>query len=65
MVFNGVLKGVKDLVVEQMVDEATKVLEAVANESWVLWAEWLISNISWWFRVEAEARARAEQDHKL
>ena len=65
MVFNGVLKGVKDLVVEQMVDEATKVLEAVANESWVLWAEWLISNISRWFRVEAEARARAEQDHKL
>ena len=46
MVFDGVSKGVKDPGVEQMVDEATKVLEAVANELWLPWAEHLISNVA-------------------
>ena len=63
--FDGVSKGAKDPVVEQMVDEATKVLEAIADESWVLWAEHLIPIVSCWFRAEAEAKAQAEQDCKL
>ena len=50
---------------EQMVDEATKVLEAVVDESWVLWAEHLIPNISCWAKAEAEAKAWDEQDCKL
>ena len=65
MVFDGVLKGEKDPVIEQMVDETTKVLEAIADESWVLWVERLIPNVSCRFRVEAEAKAQAEQDRKL
>ena len=44
--FNGVLKGVKDPIVKQMVDEATKVLEAIANESWLLWVERLVPNVA-------------------
>ena len=65
MVFNGVSKGMNDPVVEQMVDKATKVLEAIADKSWVPWVERLIPNISHRFRVEAEVRAQAELDHKL
>ena len=65
MVFDGISKGMKDPVMEQMVDKATKVLEAIADKSWAPWAEWLIPNISCQFRVEAEAKAQAEQDHKL
>ena len=63
--FDGVSKGAKDPVVEQMVDKATKVLEAVADELWVPWVEQLIPNISHRFRAEAEVRAQAEQDCKL
>ena len=65
MEFDGISKGAKDPIVEQMVNEATKVLKAVADELWVPWAEWLIPNISCQFRVEAEAKAWAEQDHKV
>ena len=65
MVFDGVLKGTKDPVVEQMVDEATKVLEAIADESWVPWAERLVPNMACQVRAEAEARAREEHDRKL
>ena len=36
----------KDLVVEQMVDEATVVLEVVANKSWLLWVEHLVPNVA-------------------
>ena len=65
MVFDGVSKSKKDLVVEQMVDKATKVLEAVADELWVPWAKHLVPNVSCRFRAEAEAKARDEQDRKL
>ena len=65
MVFDGVSKGVKDPGVEQMVDEATKVLEAVANESWLPWAEHLVPNVAHQVRAEAEARAWEEHDCKL
>ena len=46
MVFDGILKGTKDPVIEQMVDEATKVLEAIANESWLPWVECLVPNVA-------------------
>ena len=51
MVFDGVLKGAKDRVVEQMVEEATKVLETVVDELWLPWVEHLIPNISRHLRV--------------
>ena len=61
MVFNGVSK----VVMEQMVDEATKALEAVADKSWVPWADCLIPNVSHWVRVEAEARVHEEHNHQI
>ena len=48
-----------------MVDKATKVLEAVADELWVPWAKHLVPNVSCRFRAEAEAKAWDEQDRKL
>ena len=63
--FNGVSKGTKDPVIEQMVDEATKVLEAVADESWVPWVEHLVPDVACRVRAEVEARAWEEQNHKL
>ena len=65
MVFDGISKGVKDPVMEQMVDEATKVLEAVADKLWVSWANHLIPNVSHWVKVEAVVRAWDEQDCKI
>ena len=64
MVFDGVSKGAKDPVVEQMVEEATKVLETVVDELWLLWVERLIPNISHHLRVEVEAKAQEEQNCK-
>ena len=46
MVFDGASKGVKDPVVEQMIDEATMVLEAIANELWLPWVEHLVPNVA-------------------
>ena len=45
-----------------MVKDATKVLEDVADESWVLWAGRLIPNIVHRARAAAEARSREEHD---
>ena len=65
MVFDGVSKGAKDPEVEQMVKEAIKVLEAIADELWLPWAECLIPKVSRCLRVEVEAKAQEEQNHKL
>ena len=65
MVFHSILMGMKDLVMEQMVDEATKVLKAVVDESWVSWANHLIPNVSHRVKAEVEVRAQEEQDHKI
>ena len=51
--------------VEQMVEEATKVLEDVADESWVPWAVRLIPTIVHRVREDTEARAREEYNQKL
>ena len=48
-----------------MVEDATKVLEDVADESWVLWAGRLIPAVVRRVREETEARAREEYDRKL
>ena len=42
MVYDGVLKGVKDETVNQMVDDVTRVLKDVTDESWVPWVACLI-----------------------
>ena len=48
-----------------MVKDATKVLEDVADESWVPWAGHLISNVVRQVRAAAEARSREERDHEV
>ena len=49
----------------QMVKDATKVLEDVADESWVPWAGRIIPNVVCRVKQETEARAREEYDRKL
>ena len=51
--------------VEKMVEEATKVLEYVVDESWVPWAGCLIPTIVHRVGEETEARAREEYDWEL
>ena len=46
--------------VEQMVEDATKVLEDVADKSWVPWVGCLIPTVVRQVREETEARAREE-----
>ena len=48
-----------------MVKEATKVLEEVADESWVPWAGRLIPNVVRQVRAAAEARSREERDREV
>ena len=51
--------------VDQMVKDATKVLEDVADELWVPWAGHIIPNMVRRVRQETEVRAREEYDRKL
>ena len=48
-----------------MVKDATKVLEEVADESWVPWAGRLIPNVVRQVRAAAEARSREERDREV
>ena len=50
---------------DQMVKDTTKVLEDVADESWVPWAGCIIPNVVRRVKQETEARAREEYDRKL
>ena len=45
-VYDGVTKGTKDVMVDQMVEDATRALKAVADKLWVLWADHLIPNMA-------------------
>ena len=55
--YNGVSKGTKDPVIDQMVDEATEALEAIVDESWVPWASHQVR--------EAEEKVCEEHDCKI
>ena len=48
-----------------MVEDATKVLEDIADKSWVPWAGCIIPNVVHRVKQETEARAREEYDRKL
>ena len=50
-----------DETVEQVVEDATEILEAVTDELWIPWATRLIPKVA--SRVRAEAKARAREDH--
>ena len=51
--------------VVQIVEDATKALEAIADESWILWAARLVPNVARLVREEVEARALEEHDRKF
>ena len=51
--------------VDQMVKDATKVLEDVTDESWVSWVGRLIPNVVRWVRAMVEARSREECDREV
>ena len=51
--------------VNQIIEDATRALEVVVDESWIPWAGCLIPNMICRVRAEAEARAREEHDQKL
>ena len=46
MVYNRVSKGTKNEMVNQMVEDATRALKVVADESWVLWVGHLVPNMA-------------------
>ena len=46
MVYNSVVKGTKDATVVQMVEDTTRVLKVVVDESWVPRVHCLIPNMS-------------------
>ena len=48
-----------------MVKEATKVLEEVADESWVPWVGRLIPNVVRQVRAVVEARSREERNREV
>ena len=48
-----------------MIKDTTKVLEGVADESWVPWAGRLIPNVVCRVRAAVEARAQEEHDRKV
>ena len=54
-----------DKTVDQMVEDATRALEAVVDESWIPWMAHLVPNVARRVRAEAEARAWEEHDWKL
>ena len=62
MVYNGISKGTKDLVVNQMVEDVTMALETVADKSWVPWVDCLIPNVA--HQVQAEVEAKVHEQHE-
>ena len=51
--------------VDQIVEDTTRALEAVADELWILWAAHLVPNVAHQVRAEVEARAWEEHNQKL
>ena len=56
--FDLLTKGKHDATVEKMVEEVTGVLKAVADESWIPWAEQVIPNMGFWAREWVAAKGR-------
>ena len=51
--------------VDQIVQDATRALEAIADKSWIPWAAHLTPNMAHRVREEVEARAWEEHDQKF
>ena len=53
------------MVVEEMVDEAVRTIESVADDAWVPWVGHLVPNIARRAREEAEVKDREEKERKI
>ena len=62
--YNRLAKGETDAAVVEMVDEAVRTIEAVADDTWVSWAGRLVPNIARRIREEAEAKDREEKERR-
>ena len=62
--YDRLAKGETDAAVVEMVDEAVRTIEAVADDTWVSWAGRLVPNIARRIREEAEAKDREEKERK-
>ena len=65
MAFDRLAKGETDAAVEEMVDEAVRTIESVADNAWVPWAGRLVPNIACRVREEAEAKDCEEKERKI
>lgn len=65
MVYDLILRGKSDAVVEELLEQTTGVLEGVVDESWVLWVKRLIPNVAHQVREEAEAKMCKEQERLI
>ena len=63
--FDRLAKGETDAAVEEMVDEAVRTIESVADDAWVPWAGRLVPNIVRRLQEAAEAKDREEKERKI
>lgn len=60
MAFNHIAKSKCHATVEELVEEVAGVIEAMGDNSWVMWAEQLMLNVTHQVREEVETRACKE-----
>ena len=65
MAFDCLAKGETDAAVEEMVNEAVRTIEPVADNAWISWARRLIPNIVRRVRGETEVRDREERERRI
>ena len=61
MAFDRLAKGETDAAVEEMVNEAVRTIESIADDAWISWVGRLIPNIVRRVREETEARDRERE----
>ena len=65
MAFDCLAKGETDAAVEEMVDEAVRTIESVADDAWVPWVGRLVPNIVRRVQEAAEAKDCEEKERKI
>ena len=63
--YDRLAKGETDAAVVEMVDEAVRTIEAIADDTWVSWAGRLVPNVTRRVREEVEAKDREEKEQKI
>ena len=65
MAFDCLAKGETDAAVEEMVNEAVRTIESVADNAWISWVGRLIPNIVHRVREETEVRDCEERERRI